>query len=89
MFKLDFSIFQFYPNKINKILFQRFRKQKIVTTLSDFIYVDTGDVQNTQKHQEGSSDQSSNEQELEDQLMGPFPSMWRWRWYNDECGGVQ
>ena len=42
--------------------------QKIVTTLSDFIYVETADSQT--KDKTGQNESSSNEQELEDQLMG-------------------
>ena len=45
-------------------------QQKIVTTLSDFIYVETGDIQTKEKFQIGLGDLSNNEQELEDQLMG-------------------
>ena len=44
--------------------------QKIVTTLSDFIYVETSDIQTKEKVQLGLSDMSNNEQELEDELMG-------------------
>ena len=42
--------------------------QKIVTTLSDFIYVETADSQT--KDKTGQNESTSNEQELEDQLMG-------------------
>ena len=53
-----------YPNKLSSDLIF----QKIVTTLSDFIYVETADSQT--KDKTGQNESSSNEQELEDQLMG-------------------
>ena len=45
-------------------------QQKIVSTLSDFIYVETSDGQTKEKNQACLSDTSNKEQELEDQLMG-------------------